>query len=152
MISTISKLLFLYFILLLKSLQLNNSNQRQILIVLTSTFKRKNNFRYLNVFQTHYLVKSGLSLTGKLWCYVHYPDLKLLKGNLLSALVCTDFIKVIHCVKSVSTRSFCGPCFPEFGLNTDISSVSLRIQSKCEKIRARKTPNTDTFYALICKQ
>ena len=111
MISTISKLLFLYFILLLKSLQLNNSNQRQILIVLTSTFKRKNNFRYLNVFQTHYLVKSGLSLTGKLWCYVHYPDLKLLKGNLLSALVCTDFIKVIHCVKSVSTRSFCGPCF-----------------------------------------
>ena len=26
--------------------------------------------------------------------------------------------------------------------------VSLRIQSKCGKIRARITPNTDTFYAV----
>ena len=28
-------------------------------------------------------------------------------------------------------------------------SVSLRIQSKCGKIRTRKTPNTDTFRAVI---
>ena len=27
-------------------------------------------------------------------------------------------------------------------------SVSLRIQSKCRKIRTRKTPNTDTFHAV----
>ena len=31
----------------------------------------------------------------------------------------------------------------------DRYGVSLRIQSKCEKIRTRITPNTDTFYAVI---
>ena len=38
--------------------------------------------------------------------------------------------------------------FPAFGLNTEIYGVSLCIQSECEKIRTRETPNTDTFYAL----
>ena len=33
---------------------------------------------------------------------------------------------------------FCGPYFPEFGLNTERYSVSLHIQSKCGKIRTRK--------------
>ena len=33
---------------------------------------------------------------------------------------------------------FSGPYFPTFGLNTDRYSVSLRIQSDCEKIRTRK--------------
>ena len=45
-----------------------------------------------------------------------------------------------HCVKSVRIRSFSGPDFPTFGL------VSLRIQSKCGKIRTRKAPNTDTCH------
>ena len=31
--------------------------------------------------------------------------------------------------------------FPPFGLNTERYSTSLRIQSECEKIRTRKTPN-----------
>ena len=31
--------------------------------------------------------------------------------------------------------------FPTFGLNTDIYSVSLGIQSECGKIRIRKTPD-----------
>ena len=31
-------------------------------------------------------------------------------------------------------QSFSGPCFPAFGLNTEIYSVTLRIQSKCGKI------------------
>ena len=35
-----------------------------------------------------------------------------------------------------------------FGLNTVKYGVSLHIQSKCGKIRARKTPNTDTFDAV----
>ena len=30
------------------------------------------------------------------------------------------------------------------------SKVNLRIQSECEKIRARKTPNTHNFYAVLC--
>ena len=43
---------------------------------------------------------------------------------------------------------FSGPYFPAFGLNTEIYGVSLRIQSECKKIWPRKTPNTDTFYAV----
>ena len=38
--------------------------------------------------------------------------------------------------------------FPAFGLNTERNRVSLRIQSWCGKIQNRKTPNTDTFYAV----
>ena len=43
---------------------------------------------------------------------------------------------------------FAGPYFPAFGLNTERYGVSLRIQSKCGKMRTGITPNTDTFYAL----
>ena len=53
-----------------------------------------------------------------------------------------------HCVKSVRIRSYSGPYFPTFGLNTEGYSLSLRIQSEHGKIRTRITPNTDTFYAL----
>ena len=54
-------------------------------------------------------------------------------------------------VKSVRVRSFFGHYLPTFGLNTERYRVSLRIQSECGKIRTRKTPNTDTFYAVIVK-
>ena len=53
-----------------------------------------------------------------------------------------------HCVKSVHSRSFSGPYFPAFRLNTGRYSMSLRIQSKCGKIRTRITTNTDTFHAV----
>ena len=55
----------------------------------------------------------------------------------------------IHCVKSARVRSYSGPHFPAFGLNTERSlysvcilcnSVSLRIQSKCGKIREKCGP------------
>ena len=52
-------------------------------------------------------------------------------------------------VKSVCIWSFYGSYFPAFGLNTERYGVSLRIQSKCVKIRTRKTVDTDTFYAVI---
>ena len=59
---------------------------------------------------------------------------------------------VIHCVKTVRIRSYSGPYFPAFGLNTDQNNseyghfsrsdgVSLRIQSECGKIWTRITPN-----------
>ena len=57
-----------------------------------------------------------------------------------------------HCVKSVRIRSYSGPHFPAFGLNTERSGVSLRIQSECGKIRTRITPNTDIFYAVSYKE
>ena len=33
---------------------------------------------------------------------------------------------------------FSGPCFPVFGLNTEVYGVNLRIQSEYRKIRTRK--------------
>ena len=45
---------------------------------------------------------------------------------------------LLHCVKSVQMRSFFWSYFPAFGLNTERYGVSLRIQSKCGKIRTRK--------------
>ena len=53
-----------------------------------------------------------------------------------------------HYVKSVSIWSFSGLYLPAFGLNKERYEVSLRIQSECRKIWTRKTPNTDTFYAV----
>ena len=53
-----------------------------------------------------------------------------------------------HCVKSIRIQSFSGPYFLVFGLHTERYSVSLRMQSKCEKIRTKKTPNTVTFHAM----
>ena len=53
----------------------------------------------------------------------------------------------MHCVKSVRIRSYSGSHFPVFGLDMEIYSVSLRIQSKYGKMWTRITPNTDTPYA-----
>ena len=55
-------------------------------------------------------------------------------------------IQDIRCVKSVRIRSFYGLYFPAFGLNTEIYTINLRIQSECSKVRTRKIPNTDTAY------
>ena len=51
-------------------------------------------------------------------------------------------------VKSIRIWSYSGPYLPAFGLDTARYGVSLRIQSECRKIRARITPNTDTFHAV----
>ena len=40
--------------------------------------------------------------------------------------------------------------FSAFGLNTERCGVSLRIQSKCGKVRIRKTANTGIFHA-VCR-
>ena len=58
------------------------------------------------------------------------------------------YIKHSHCMKSAHVRNYFRPHFPTFGLNTERYWVSLRIQSECGKIRTRRTPNTDTFYAV----
>ena len=51
-------------------------------------------------------------------------------------------------MKSVRIRSYFGSHFSAFGLNTERDGLSLCIQSECGKMRTRKTPNTDTFYAV----
>ena len=60
-----------------------------------------------------------------------------------------DQIQKFLCVKSVLIRSFFGPYFSAFGLNTEIYRVNLRIQSKYGKMRSRKTRKMDTFYAMF---
>ena len=54
-----------------------------------------------------------------------------------------------HCVESVRIRSFSGPYFLVFRLNTERYSVSFRIQSEWGKIWVRNTPDTDTFHAVF---
>ena len=55
-------------------------------------------------------------------------------------------VESIHFVKSVFIRSFSGPYFPTFRLNTlHVSIFSLN----AEKYRLEKAPNTDTFKAVI---
>ena len=66
--------------------------------------------------------------------------------------ILTRLLGSIHCVKSVRIRSYSGPHFPAFGLNTERFAGSLRIQSECGKMPTRITPNRDTFYAVIMMQ
>ena len=50
--------------------------------------------------------------------------------------------------KPVFSDNHCAKVFPAFGLNMEIYSVNLCIQSKCGKIQTRRTLNTNTFYAV----
>ena len=59
-----------------------------------------------------------------------------------------SFSYTSHCVKSVRVRSYSGPHFRAFGLNTETHSGSLRIQSECGEMPTRITQNTDTFHAV----
>ena len=51
-------------------------------------------------------------------------------------------------LKYYTLREKC-PYLPAFRLNTKRYRVSLRIKCECGKIRTRKTPNTNTFHAVI---
>ena len=55
----------------------------------------------------------------------------------------------IRCVKSVPIWKFSCPYLPACILNREIFRVKFRIQSKCEKMRTRKTSNTNTFIAVL---
>ena len=52
-------------------------------------------------------------------------------------------------MKSARIKSFSGPYFPAFGLNTETYYVNIRIQSEWRYMQTRKTPNTDTFYVAL---
>ena len=58
-------------------------------------------------------------------------------------------IRITHSIKKIRIWSFSGPYIPAFWLNTEIYGVNIRIQSDYGNIRTRKTPNTDTFHAVI---
>ena len=59
------------------------------------------------------------------------------------------FCRIFHCIKSIRIRSYSGPYFLAFGLNTERYKVFLRIYSECGKMRTRITPNTGTFYEVF---
>ena len=63
--------------------------------------------------------------------------------------VYTTWMKIYNWIlrKKCPHRSYSGPHFPAFGLNTERCGVSLHIQSECGKMQSRITPNTDTFPA-----
>ena len=56
-------------------------------------------------------------------------DQQRLQIRALFGQVCFNLFKenILHCMKSVHIRSFSGPHFPTFGLNTKIYDVNLRI-------------------------
>ena len=60
---------------------------------------------------------------------------------------CNMYMFLRYRMKNVLIWSFCSLYFPAFGLNTERYGVSVHIQSKCGKMRTKKTPNTDTFHA-----
>ena len=83
-------------------------------------------------------------LTGKrVCCPVNIA--KFLRAPILKN-ICE---RLLYCVKIVRIRSYSGPYFPAFELNTGRYSVSLRIHSESRKMRTRITLNTDTFYAVL---
>ena len=58
-------------------------------------------------------------------------------------------VKDFHFVKSVRIRSYSGPHFRAFGLNTERYGASLRIHSDYRKMGTRITLNADSFHALL---
>ena len=55
-------------------------------------------------------------------------------------------------MNSACIRNICGLYFDVFGLNTEICGdlqSKFCIQFECGEIRAKKYPNTDTFYSVV---
>ena len=75
-----------------------------------------------------------------------YVNCRILLFLLLTLNAFSTLTHFYHCMKSVRIRSCSDPSFPALRLNMERYFVSLRIQSKCGKIRTTITPNTDTFY------
>ena len=58
-------------------------------------------------------------------------------------------LQTIQCVKSARIRSFSGPYFPAFRLDTERYIVSFRNRFEGGKMRTRKIPSTGTFQAVV---
>ena len=59
------------------------------------------------------------------------------------------FIYIYLAFKSVRIRSYSGPYFPAFGLNTERYGLSFRIQSERGKIRTINTPITHIYNTVL---
>ena len=75
------------------------------------------------------------------WCFIKQLSSRILQN--------THKDPRVHWVKIVRIWSFSGPHFLTFRLNTERYGVSLHIQSQCGKTWTRKTPNMNTFHAVV---
>ena len=105
-----------------------------------STLLQFNNKISINFLKPLFFCKK---LLQRMVLYSHMHDLRILLKP--SKQTNESLWHQFHCVKSVRIRSFSGPYFPAFELN----SACLRIQFEYEKIRTRKTQNTGTFHAVF---
>ena len=71
--------------------------------------------------------------------YINSTILQLKLRKSCVVLFCFVFFHLLH--DTCPYSEFSGSYFPAFGLNMEIYSVNLRIQSKCGKIRTKKTPS-----------
>ena len=72
--------------------------------------------------------------------YINSPILQFkLRKSCVLLLLLFFFFHLLH--ETCPYSEFSGSYYPAFGPNTEIYSVLLRIQSKCGKIRTRKTPS-----------
>ena len=112
-------------------------------LIQTSCYTDKNNFRKkVSRFLYLFLIceKSSLKMVVYLW----WSESRMCCNNPLPRLIFTCYNKhkpeVLmkheqHCGKSVLIRSFSGPYFTAFGLNTEIYGINFRIRSEYRKIR-----------------
>ena len=80
---------------------------------------------------------------SKVWSMFHHGSVERAQSKKCNFKSKHNFLA--YCVKNIRIRSYSGPHFPAFGLNTERYPISLRIQSECGKIWTRITPNTDIF-------
>ena len=98
-----------------------------------------------------------LELASTMYESEFYPVVVFWNGVLNFRKLFLSLLLVLRAIPKTFTawkvskyKVFSGPYFPSFGLNVGRCSVSLCIQSECEKkYRPEKTPYLDTFHAVI---
>ena len=120
---------------------------QQFLIEHMRTVSVKNHFSAENNLTKQKRLHKNVKLTRKYLLNCNMVSLEqVFFPKTLKPISCQCFSVPI--VKSFRIRRFSGPYISAFGLNVDIYGVNLRIQSKCWKMRTRKTPSMNTFCAV----
>ena len=97
------------------------------IVALLSKIKMSSSSNYFYIVIRSHFEIWHLTLTPQSQCFYHIEI-----GQLIP--IAEQFTGFYQYVKRVRIRSFYGPFFPAFGLNTERYVVSLRIQSECGKI------------------
>ena len=99
-------------------------------------------------------LKQQLSRKGNWWTSLwHVCDRQVCGKNREDSLnVIEKRFNIVgfHCVKSVRIRSFSGPYFSAFGLNTEIYGIDVSMSRKQDFVK--KDKQTDTFRSYMTKE